>query len=56
MIFPLSGMAIGAALGAMMARRRGGRPLDLAQWAAVVGIMGGIVGLFVLIAVDRAMA
>jgi hypothetical protein len=54
MILPLSGIVIGALLGAGLAARRGGRALDLAQWAAVLGLMGGIVGLFVLIFLSRA--
>ncbi len=53
---PLSllGLAIGAALGALSARRRGGKRLDLLQWAAVGAIIGGLVGLFATILVLRA--
>ena len=53
MIYPLSGLLIGAILGAIGARRRGGKRLDLLQWAAVGAIMGGIVGLFVLVFIER---
>ena len=53
MIYPLSGLLIGALLGALGARRRGGKRLDLFQWAAVGAIMGGIVGLFVLVFIER---
>lgn len=53
MIFPLAGLAIGALLGALGARRQGGKRLDLLQWAAVGAIIGGIVGLFVLIFIER---
>jgi hypothetical protein len=56
MIFPLGGLLIGALLGAMMARMRGGKPLDLAQWAAALAIIGGIIGLVILIVIDRMMA
>ena len=56
MIFPLAGLVIGAALGLLAARARGGKALDLAQWAAVFAIMGAVLGLFVVIFIDRAMA
>lgn len=55
MIYPLAGLLIGAVLGALNARRRGGKRLDLLQWAAVGGIIGGIVGLFAMILIDRAL-
>lgn len=53
MIYPISGLLIGALLGALGARRRGGKRLDLLQWAAVGAIMGGIIGLFVLVFIER---
>ncbi len=53
MILPLAGLLIGALLGALGARRQGGKRLDLLQWAAVGAIIGGIVGLFVLILIER---
>lgn len=56
MIYPLAGLLLGALLGALGARRQGGRRLDLLQWAAVGAIMGGIVGLFVLIFIERSYA
>ncbi len=56
MIYPLSGLLIGALLGALGASRRGGKRLDLFQWAAVGAIMGGIVGLFVLVFIERSYA
>ena len=55
MIYPLAGLLIGAILGAAGARRQGGRRLDLLQWAAVGAIIGGLVGLFVLIAIERSL-
>lgn len=55
MIYPLAGLLIGAVLGALNARGRGGKRLDLLQWAAVGGIIGGIVGLFAMILIDRAL-
>ena len=56
MIYPLSGLLIGALLGALGARQRSGKRLDLFQWAAVGAIMGGIVGLFVLVFIERSYA
>ena len=56
MIYPLSGLLIGALFGALGARRRGGKRLDLFQWAAVGAIMGGIIGLFVLVFIERSYA
>ena len=53
MIYPLAGLVIGAALGALGAKSKGGKPLDLAQWAAVGAILCGLVGLFVLIFIER---
>lgn len=45
----------GAMTGALMARRRGGKALDLAQHAAVLAIIGAILGLFITIALSRLM-
>jgi len=55
MIYPLGGLLIGAVLGAALARARGGRPADLAQWAAVMGILLGLVGMVALILIDRSL-
>ena len=56
MIVPLGGLLLGALLGALRARSAGGTRLDLLQWAAVGGILGALIGLFVLIAITRASA
>ena len=53
MIFPLLGLLFGAILGAFRANRRGGNRLDMLQWAAVHAVGLGIIGLFVLIIVER---
>ena len=53
MIFPLSGMVIGAIVGALRAKARGGRRLDMLQWGAVFAILFGLIGLFVLIFLSR---
>jgi uncharacterized protein YqgC (DUF456 family) len=55
-IYPLAGLLIGALLGLLGARRQGGKRLDLLQWAAVGAIIGGIVGLFILIFIERSYA
>lgn len=54
MIYPLSGLLIGAILGALSAKRRGGKTLDLLQWGGVLAIMGGIIGMFALVLIERA--
>ena len=54
MIFPLSGLLIGAILGAWRAKARGGKGKDMAQWAAVFAIIFGLIGLFILIFIERA--
>jgi uncharacterized membrane protein YfcA len=43
----------GAVIGATTARRRGGNRLDIAQYAAVGGILGAILGMFGTIALER---
>ena len=56
MIYPLAGLLVGALLGVLGARRRDGTRLDLLQWGAVGAIIGGLIGLFVLIAIQRNLA
>ncbi|WP_172623854.1 hypothetical protein [Octadecabacter sp. SW4] len=53
MIFPLTGILIGAVTGVFMAKRRGGKPADMAQWGAALGLIFGVIGMFVLIIVER---
>ncbi|MEM9434489.1 MAG: hypothetical protein AAGA12_11250 [Pseudomonadota bacterium] len=50
---PFIGLVAGALFGAGLAKRRGGRGLDLAQYAAGFGIFFGLVGLFVAIFLAR---
>ncbi|MDG1376294.1 MAG: hypothetical protein P8P56_04585 [Yoonia sp.] len=54
MIYPLGGLLIGAILGALSAKMRGGTGFDLLQWAAVFAIVLGLVGLFILVFIERA--
>jgi len=53
MIFPFGGLLFGACLGALMAKLKGGKTLDLLQWAAVFGIICALIGLFVLVFIER---
>lgn len=49
----IAGLLIGATIGAVTARRRGGRWPDAAQYAAGYGIALGLVGVFVTIFLER---
>ena len=53
MIYPLLGLLIGALVGALRAKMRGGKMLDILQWAAVFAIIFGLLGLFLLIFIER---
>ena len=53
MIIPLGFFLVGAVIGALRARARGGKPADMAQWGIVHGILLGLLGLFVLIFLAR---
>lgn len=53
MILPIIGLLIGALVGIFMAKQRGGKRLDMLQWGIVIAIMGAIVGLFVLVIIER---
>ncbi|TNC73365.1 hypothetical protein [Rubellimicrobium roseum] len=53
MIYPLGGLLLGALLGWLRARQLGGKRLDLLQWAVVGAIIGGLIGTFVLIFIQR---
>jgi hypothetical protein len=49
----IGGMVIGALFGGFTAKRRGGKPADIAQYASVYGILLGIAGLFLTIVYSR---
>ena len=55
MIFPLTGFLIGAVVGALRAKARGGTGKDMLQWGASFAILFALIGLFVLIFVQRSM-
>ena len=44
---------IGGVIGGFTAKRRGGKGLDIAQYAAVYGIAFGLLGLILTIILDR---
>lgn len=49
----LLGVIAGAVIGTRKATARGGNRLDKAQFGAVGGIIGGLLGLFVTIGIER---
>ena len=51
----IAGFLVGAIGGALRARGRGGKPLDQVQYATGYGIAFALVGMFVTIALDRAL-
>ncbi|MEO1639338.1 MAG: hypothetical protein AAFU41_08850 [Pseudomonadota bacterium] len=53
MIFPLIGMLIGAVIGVLRARAKKGNAKDMVQWGAVFAIIFGLIGLFLLIFLQR---
>jgi len=50
----IAGLALGALTGALTARRRGGKPADMAQYAAGYAIAFALVGLVATIIIHRA--
>lgn len=50
----IGGAVLGAALGAIAARRKGGNRLDMLQYAAACAIALAIVGLFATVFIHRA--
>lgn len=53
MIFPLSGLFLGAVFGAVRAKMRGGKPADMAQWGAVFAMIFGVIGMFIAVIITR---
>lgn len=52
-MFVIGGLLLGAIGGGLRARARGGSRADIAQYAAVYGILFGLFGLFLTIYLDR---
>ena len=48
-----AGLVFGALWGGMLARKRGGSRLDIAQYAGSFAIAGGILALFLSVFIDR---
>jgi hypothetical protein len=44
---------VGAIFGGLLARKRGGKKLDIAQYAGVYAIVFGIIGLFLTVYLSR---
>jgi len=49
----LAGILVGAVWGGLHARRRGGSGKDIAQYAAVWGIIGGLVFVAIAVGIQR---
>lgn len=49
----IGGLVLGAVGGALYARRYGGKPADMAQYAAGFGIACGLLALFLTLSLDR---
>ena len=54
MIIPLAGLLLGAIIGIFRANAKGGTSLDKLQWGAVFALIFGLIGLFILIFIERA--
>jgi len=52
-MFVIAGVVLGALGGGWQAKRRNGKPADIAQYAAVYAILFGLLGLFVTLLLDR---
>jgi len=53
---PVIGIVLGAVTGAIVAKRKGGRGLDMAQYAGSFAILFGLIGLFVAVILARSAA
>lgn len=49
----IGGFILGAVLGSMTAKKRGGKPADMLQYAAGYGIAFCLLGLFLTILLER---
>ncbi|MDN5788457.1 hypothetical protein [Pseudorhodobacter sp.] len=49
----IAGFLLGAVTGAAIARKRGGKPADLAQYGAVYGIVFALIALVLTIIIGR---
>lgn len=51
----IAGAVLGGGWGAWLAKRRGGKPADIAQYATAFAIAFALLGLFVTIFLDRSL-
>lgn len=51
--YVLGAFLLGAIGGGLRARAMGGKAADIAQYAAVFGILFGLIGLFITVYLDR---
>ncbi|MBK0326803.1 apolipoprotein acyltransferase [Rhodobacteraceae bacterium F11138] len=49
----IAGIVSGAIIGALIAKRRGGKPADLAQHAAAAAMAFGVVAMIATVLIDR---
>lgn len=49
----IAGLIIGAITGGLVAKRREGNRLDIAQYAGGYAIFGAVIGLFITVGIDR---
>jgi hypothetical protein len=49
----IGGAAVGAVVGALAAKRQGGKVADIAQYAAASAMLFGILGMIATVVVDR---
>jgi ABC-type Mn2+/Zn2+ transport system permease subunit len=54
-VIVIGGFILGAVIGALTARKRGGKPADIAQYAVGFGIAFCLLGLFLTIFLERAL-
>jgi hypothetical protein len=52
-VIVIGGFILGAVIGALTARQRGGKPADIAQYAVGFGIAFCLAGLFLTILLER---
>ncbi|UWQ76288.1 hypothetical protein [Leisingera sp. M658] len=52
----IAGLVLGALIGVMKARKRGGNTLDMLQYGAVYAIVFGMIGLLATILTHRVLA
>ncbi|SLN12940.1 hypothetical protein PSA7680_00224 [Pseudoruegeria aquimaris] len=51
----IAGLVLGAALGALRAKKRGGNGKDMAQWAFVHALIFATAGLFITLFIHRSL-